>query len=327
MNTKLGIAGALMGVALGLPLLGHHSFQAQYDSNTIISVTGKLTKFDWSNPHVYATVDVSGPDSSIVKWHGELTGGGMAQLIQRGVTKEIAAGLVGQTVTMRGAWGRDKSTRMGQVNLKTNKGFLLTDPAPATPQSGHNATLEIKPVPIIKDEATLIVSFAGPADRQPGKSALAFLTATPTAGVRRIDEAPECPITQQFAVIPTWTYGACVRMAESISEKAPTPARFTLAPGDYEFRSHFRTCSTSTPWAEMRSDCGEMESPEKFCRAQISVKNGETLYLRFERKAETCVSATSSAPSSARENHIQKEIDAGRYQSLEFPKGAPQSGR
>jgi hypothetical protein len=57
----------IAGVAT-LPLLGHHSFAAEYDSNQPVKFTGVVTKLDWMNPHVYFYVDVTGQDGKVVHW-------------------------------------------------------------------------------------------------------------------------------------------------------------------------------------------------------------------------------------------------------------------
>jgi hypothetical protein len=43
---------------LAIPLLAHHSFSAQYDSTKPIKLTGKVTKVEWTNPHIYFYIDV-----------------------------------------------------------------------------------------------------------------------------------------------------------------------------------------------------------------------------------------------------------------------------
>ena len=43
---------------LAVPLLAHHSFSAQYDSTKPIKLTGKVTKVEWTNPHIYFYIDV-----------------------------------------------------------------------------------------------------------------------------------------------------------------------------------------------------------------------------------------------------------------------------
>jgi hypothetical protein len=41
-----------------MPLMAHHSFSAQYDSTKPVKLTGKVTKVEWTNPHIYFYIDV-----------------------------------------------------------------------------------------------------------------------------------------------------------------------------------------------------------------------------------------------------------------------------
>ena len=44
----------------------HHSFAAEYDSNKPITLTGKVTKVEWENPHTYFYIDVKDAKSNAV---------------------------------------------------------------------------------------------------------------------------------------------------------------------------------------------------------------------------------------------------------------------
>lgn len=51
---------ACVGISLvAIPALAHHSFAAEYDSNQMITLTGKITKVEWTNPHIYIHIDVN----------------------------------------------------------------------------------------------------------------------------------------------------------------------------------------------------------------------------------------------------------------------------
>src|SRR5262245_49746345 len=38
-------------LAAAAPIAAHHSFAAEYDRNRTITVTGAVTKLEWTNPH------------------------------------------------------------------------------------------------------------------------------------------------------------------------------------------------------------------------------------------------------------------------------------
>jgi hypothetical protein len=61
----LGLAGMLSGTA---PMRAHHSFAAEYDSKTMLTLTGKINKVEWTNPHIYIHLDVPDGAGKITTW-------------------------------------------------------------------------------------------------------------------------------------------------------------------------------------------------------------------------------------------------------------------
>src|SRR3979409_604596 len=57
-NAMTILLGGCAIVAAAVPVLAHHSFSAQYDDKKPIDFTGKVTKLEWANPHIYFYVDV-----------------------------------------------------------------------------------------------------------------------------------------------------------------------------------------------------------------------------------------------------------------------------
>ena len=63
---------ALLGATAGLilaavPVFAHHSFAAEYESKEI-TLTGVITKVEWTNPHIYFYIDVKDASGNVVNW-------------------------------------------------------------------------------------------------------------------------------------------------------------------------------------------------------------------------------------------------------------------
>ena len=75
-------------LAVATPAYSHHSFAAQYDAAKPITLTGKVTKVEWTNPHVYVYVDVRDEKTGeVAKWALEI-GGGPNSLIRQGWSRD-----------------------------------------------------------------------------------------------------------------------------------------------------------------------------------------------------------------------------------------------
>ena len=73
MNIRRGFGIATAGLLLvAMPVLAHHSFQAEYDENKLVTVNGTVTKVAWTNPHVMLNVDVRDDRGNVANWEMEL---------------------------------------------------------------------------------------------------------------------------------------------------------------------------------------------------------------------------------------------------------------
>ena len=72
MSIHRGFAIAAAGLLLAaMPVLAHHSFQAEYDENKLVTVSGTVTKVAWTNPHVMLHMDVR-DGGKVADWQMEL---------------------------------------------------------------------------------------------------------------------------------------------------------------------------------------------------------------------------------------------------------------
>jgi len=62
------LAGFGLLLMSSLPAMAHHSFAAEYDSNTVITLTGVVTRVEWTNPHMYIHLDVKDADGKVTNW-------------------------------------------------------------------------------------------------------------------------------------------------------------------------------------------------------------------------------------------------------------------
>ena len=101
------IALTLVLLAAALPAHSHHSFAAQYDAAKPITLTGKVTKVEWTNPHVYLYLDVRDEKSGeVANWALEI-GGGPNSLIRQGWSRDSLK--ADDVINVEGSLARDGS--------------------------------------------------------------------------------------------------------------------------------------------------------------------------------------------------------------------------
>ncbi len=92
--------GLLLAAA---PVFAHHSFMKEFDMRKPVTVTGVVTKIEWSNPHINFFIDVKDGAGKVTPW-GVLSASPTA-LASEGWTRDSIK--VGDRITVDGFLARD----------------------------------------------------------------------------------------------------------------------------------------------------------------------------------------------------------------------------
>jgi len=144
----------LLGAAAAVSY-AHHSFAAQYDSNKPVKMHGVVTRVEWTNPHVYIFIDVTGKGDKVTNWGFEM---GPPHMLQKAGWKKNSL-TIGELVDIEGWLARDGSnhanarrvtrTSTGEVlGAASSAGQTLTGtqgssqrvPPPTQPRPGNSGT-------------------------------------------------------------------------------------------------------------------------------------------------------------------------------------------
>jgi len=118
-------AAVLLSIGSALPSVAHHSFAAEYDATKPLTLTGKVTKVEWQNPHTYFYIDVKDAKTNeTANWAVEL--GSPNSLMRLGWTRKSMK--IDDIVTVQGSLAKDGSKLLNArtVSLASTGQHLLT---------------------------------------------------------------------------------------------------------------------------------------------------------------------------------------------------------
>ena len=120
----------------------HHSFGAEYDVNKPITLTGTITKIEWTNPHSHLYLDVKGDGGKVVNWQLE---GYPPGVLQRNGWKRDVTVKVGDEITVSGWRARDGGAwgHLRDITL-SNGEKMVFGPPPGTGDGGNAPAVDAK---------------------------------------------------------------------------------------------------------------------------------------------------------------------------------------
>jgi hypothetical protein len=112
------VAAAMALAAYSTRAAAHHSFAAEYDASKPITLLGKVTKIEWTNPHVFFYIDAKDPrNNEVGNWAAEMNSPN--SLMRLGWTRDSMK--LEDEVTVQGSLAKDGSKLLNARSVVLTK--------------------------------------------------------------------------------------------------------------------------------------------------------------------------------------------------------------
>jgi hypothetical protein len=130
--SKTLFAAAATLLLTAIPISAHHAFAAEYDQNKLVTVSGTVIGFEWTNPHAWLYVEANDESGKATNWNFEM--GSPGGLLHRGWTRTALKKGDQVTVEGYGAKGGGNIANARTVTMPDGRklfgGFMSTPGAP-----------------------------------------------------------------------------------------------------------------------------------------------------------------------------------------------------
>ena len=131
------LSSVVLGImALAIPAMAHHSFQAEYDQSQPLKLVGKLTKVLLENPHGWIYLDAKNAQGKVVNWALEIPAPNVVN--RNGFDRSVYQTMVetGEEVTVTAYAARDVSKHAWAGGLTRADGQTVITLSGIPPQGG-----------------------------------------------------------------------------------------------------------------------------------------------------------------------------------------------
>ena len=142
MIRSISLACLLLAAGVTSPAGAHHSFGAEYDVTKPITLTGVLTKIEWTNPHSHLYLDVRADNGVVANW--QLEGYPPTALYRIGWKRDVTI-KVGDTITVFAWRARDGGpwAHSREITLPNGEKMMFGPPA-GTGDGGNTPAVDVR---------------------------------------------------------------------------------------------------------------------------------------------------------------------------------------
>jgi len=142
------LGGLCLGALIAVPVMAHHAFGGEFDSNRPVLIKGQVSKVEWVNPHAW--IHVTAKEVTIAGEPKKLEGAGEVwmveggtpnTLLRRGITRDSLK--IGTDIVVDGYQTRDHTLLRANgrnVTFPDGRKLFLGSSGTGAPKDGADQT-------------------------------------------------------------------------------------------------------------------------------------------------------------------------------------------